>query len=499
MLVTARDNTQPATARGRGGSQDPPLLARLRRIASPSWPCWRCCASFDGAVRLRLDHGRPDRRRGGSRAVRHRLAVQALELGRRAEAESFARILQGLSRSVSPDHIVDAIVEELGVGTGADHIVVVRRRPDLAVLEATLVNARTGGPPSSTLFPISDLEDVSEAPEHDRRQPVAIPIEAGRGSGARRERRGRGRRRRRSPGPRDPRRSLLVPLRPRPRRRQAAAPHRRRPHPWPSRSQARSRSRQEADLVAERIAARARRVYGLKHTLAAPLTAGSAVIGAIVVSRRTADAWPASAQRILAGAAVEASAALSRAYSHRQAEARATTDALTGLPNRRYFDEFCALLARRRRAEDAIGILMVDIDRFKAAQRRPRSRGRRRGAPRRRRRDRRRRPRGRRARHGSAARSSPSCCEPAHRRGVRGRRAHPEAVAALDLSRQGVAATSVSGRRRGRRRARPADPRHHRAGRPGPLRGQAEPAATGSSPPSIPRATRIGADRAIAR
>jgi len=132
------------------------------------------------------------------------------------------------------------------------------------------------------------------------------------------------------------------------------------------RSQARSRSRQEAELAAARITARARRVYGLKHTLTAPLTAGSAVIGAIVVSRRTADAWPAAAERILAGAAVEASAALSRAYSHRQAEARATSDALTGLPNRRYFDEMCGLLAKRRRAEDAIGILMVDIDRFKA-------------------------------------------------------------------------------------------------------------------------------------
>jgi diguanylate cyclase (GGDEF)-like protein len=118
-------------------------------------------------------------------------------------------------------------------------------------------------------------------------------------------------------------------------------------------------------LVAGRIAARARQVYGLKHTLSAPLTTDGGVIGAIVASRRTAEPWPESAQRILTGAAVEASAALSRAYSHREAEARASTDALTGLPNRRYFDEFCALLARRRRSEDAIGILMVDIDRFK--------------------------------------------------------------------------------------------------------------------------------------
>ena len=56
---------------------------------------------------------------------------------------------------------------------------------------------------------------------------------------------------------------------------------------------------------------------------------------------------------------------MSRAGSHRAAEVQASTDALTGLPNRRYFDEFCGLLAQRRRAEDGIGVLMVDIDRFK--------------------------------------------------------------------------------------------------------------------------------------
>jgi diguanylate cyclase (GGDEF)-like protein len=118
-------------------------------------------------------------------------------------------------------------------------------------------------------------------------------------------------------------------------------------------------------LVAERIAARARSVFGLRHTLVAPLTTDGGMIGALLVSRRTASEWPESAQRLLIGAAVESSAALSRVYSHRQAEARASTDALTGLPNRRYFDEFCALLARRRRAEDAVGVLMVDIDKFK--------------------------------------------------------------------------------------------------------------------------------------
>jgi diguanylate cyclase (GGDEF)-like protein len=310
----------------------------------------------------------------GFAAVRHRIAVQALEAGRRAEAESFTRILQGLSRSISADAIVAAIVEELGAGTGADHVVIVRRRPDARVLEATLVNAGTGGSTSSTLFPIGDLEDPPEVAVPERaRQSVAIPIEveasavslpfdagaglgepavamasAGIGVGV---------------GPGVSPRLGSLPRRSGRRLAATAAP------PvaqliaggLPGRTHAPDHDR----IVAERIAGRARSVFGLRHTLVAPLTTDGGMIGALLVSRRTAGDWPDSAQRLLVGAAIESSAALSRAYSHRQAEARASTDALTGLPNRRYFDEFCALLARRRRAEDAVGVLMVDIDKFK--------------------------------------------------------------------------------------------------------------------------------------
>jgi diguanylate cyclase (GGDEF)-like protein len=120
------------------------------------------------------------------------------------------------------------------------------------------------------------------------------------------------------------------------------------------------------DRIADRIAARAGAAYGLRNTLAEPLRSDGRVVGAIILSRRLPDPWPASARRILAGAAFEASAALARATQHRDAETRATTDALTGLPNRRYFDEFCGLLARRRRSGDAVGVLLVDIDWFKA-------------------------------------------------------------------------------------------------------------------------------------
>ena len=341
----------------------------------------------------------------GVAALRHRDAVRSLETGRRTEAESFARILRALSRSISPDAIVQAIVEELTVGTAADHVVVVRRRPGARVLEATLVSSRPGVPSSSTLLPISDLEDpvdearsgggagrAGSARSAGAREPVAIPIEV-------------------DPAPQP---VGVAATSPRPSTASTTGPGAPVMEPAPgapvreaapgvgnrvagatltavTRAATTVRDLAEragtidrrslvgasdaadatgpgpgAQLVADRIAARVRDVYGLKHTLAAPLRTDDGTVGAIVLSRRTAAPWPGSARRILAGAAEEASAALARAYSYLEAETRASTDALTGLPNRRYFDEFCGLLARRRRAEDAVGVLMIDIDHFKS-------------------------------------------------------------------------------------------------------------------------------------
>jgi diguanylate cyclase (GGDEF)-like protein len=121
----------------------------------------------------------------------------------------------------------------------------------------------------------------------------------------------------------------------------------------------------EARDLADQIAARLRDAYGLRNVLAAPLVEGDAVVGAIVVSRRIADPWPPSAVRLLNSAAGETAAALARVYSHQAAEAEARTDQLTQLPNRRYFDEYCRLVASRRRASDRVAILAVDVDHFK--------------------------------------------------------------------------------------------------------------------------------------
>jgi len=302
----------------------------------------------------------------GLTSMRERDEVVGVEGSRRTEAESFARILRGLARSVSPDAIVDAIVEELGVATGADHVAVVRRRPEGRSLEAILSPTRPGAPTSRTSLPLSELDDPAEdeaiaavavAAARGRRL-TAVPIE---------------------PDPEgDPQ---LVPLGIAADRLAlgsaglahdglaldaaaggaavATVPARGRTrHAAPSRDGAEQR-------IADRIADRLRAAYGLSNVVSAPLRVNGRVEGAIVLSRRTRLRWPASAARILEAAAVEASAALARVYSIRDAEARATTDALTGLPNRRYFDEYVGLLAKRRRAEDQVGVLMVDIDRFK--------------------------------------------------------------------------------------------------------------------------------------
>ena len=356
--------SEPPSPPGRtaGGARpsDPPVLVDSSPAPSSSSARSSSCASATTAPRPLdwVDHRRCSVVAGAAAHPSIARPCRALEAGRRAEAESFARILSGLSRSVSPDAILSAIVDELARATDADHIVVVRRRPDARVLDATLdQRPARASRTRRTLLPIADLEDpvfeIAPSSSASRSaspvmaelgQPVAAGADArarlegliGRGGRARADLAGRlgggaGARRRRvgrAGGIRD--------------------------------------AGREGQLVADRIAARVRR--GLR---AAPHAGGAAdapTTGSSVrSSSRTGPATPGRRRPAgcCGGAADEASAALARAYSHRAAEARASTDALTGLPNRRYFDEFCGLLARRRRSGDAVGVLMIDIDQFK--------------------------------------------------------------------------------------------------------------------------------------
>lgn len=218
-------------------------------------------------------------------AVVYHRDVLALAERQRWETESLNRILQGLSRSASPDAVLGGIVGELRRATGADHCVVVRRRPRSRLLDATLVSGSAASPSTTTTLP-SVLLELSPG---DGDRPAAV-----------------------------------------------------------------------AARISEAVGA----FFGLHNRRAEPLVTSRGVVGAIVLSRRRGGRWTATSLRLLADAAKEASVALDRAYAHVATEAAATTDALTGLPNRRFLDILAARAPGRRR-DDSVGVLMVDIDHFK--------------------------------------------------------------------------------------------------------------------------------------
>jgi diguanylate cyclase (GGDEF)-like protein len=267
---------------------------------------------------------------------------------RQAETESFSRILRALARSVSPDAVVEAIVHELGKAASADHVAVVKMRPGETVLDVTFVSMLPGTPTSNTVMPLQQLAPVETRRVRPlRHRPVASsPLAAGRDGldGAAGSEKAVWQEVRQELG-------LAAPGR----RSRGARPHDGEPN----------EEEANAQVVADRIAFRLRDVYGLRNTLSAPLQVDQAIVGAIILSRRTDESWPQATARLLRSAAHETSAALVRVYSIQAVESEARTDQLTQLPNRRHFDEYCTLLAGRRRASDKVAILAIDVDHFK--------------------------------------------------------------------------------------------------------------------------------------
>jgi diguanylate cyclase (GGDEF)-like protein len=267
---------------------------------------------------------------------------------RHSEAESFSRIMRALSRSVSPDAVVEAIVHELGAATAADHVAVVRLRPGSSVLDVTFVSMLPGAPTSNTVMPLRQLAvETRHLRDLPRPQPAGPPVRLVDGEP--------------TPVFRDEPGGSVHPAA----SADEATASLRRSVQAKFRSDTSIEDELRAREVADRIAFRLRDAYGLRNTLAAPLQSGRSTAGAIVLSRRTGDVWPEAAIRLLNAAAAEASAALARVYSHQAAESEARTDQLTQLPNRRYFDEYCRLLASRRRSSDRVAIVTIDVDHFK--------------------------------------------------------------------------------------------------------------------------------------
>ena len=272
-------------------------------------------------------------------AIMERRAIDLAAARNAASEATLTRMLRGLSRSDSPDATVEAIVDDLREASGADHVVVARLKPSERIIEATLVSSSAAVPLSVTRFPASDLEPV---------EAFEIRARSSASAGA--------------AGPLVPAR--VVPLMPDGR------------SPGTDAAGAAARTGRSDDdpmrpgstmYAVQRITDRVSRAYGLRHILAEPLVAGGHVVGALVLSRRTDSGWPAESRQVLMSAAQDLSTALERAYAHQEARVRAATDALTGIPNRAYFEELVEMLGRGgRRANDALGILMLDLDHFKA-------------------------------------------------------------------------------------------------------------------------------------
>jgi diguanylate cyclase (GGDEF)-like protein len=271
----------------------------------------------------------------------HHRTTAAITARRHVRDESMTRILQGLSRSLSPDSVVDAIVAELRAATDADHVVVARVRQPDQVVEVTLVAASPTVPASRTwLRPeVADLAPEVPRSRLARGEPAGSSGTTAISGGADRAGAvGSGR----------------LP---------AVVGE---PVTMPGIGDRTGRAaRAASQAAADEIARRVRSAYGLGHTLAEPLVADRRFLGALVLSRRTRVPWGEGDRRLLAWAAAEVAAAFTRAYALEEAERGAHIDALTGLPNRRYFNEQVSILRPRRRSTDQLGILMVDIDRFK--------------------------------------------------------------------------------------------------------------------------------------
>ncbi len=235
----------------------------------------------------------------------------ALTRDRLEREAAMRRVVSGLSRSLSPESVVDTVISDLRAATDAEHVVVARVSPRDGHVEVTLVAARADAPPSRTILRPEVEGPVARSSDE---------VEEDGGSTAAR-------------GGTDGDRLGAPP--------------------------------DEAAIAAEEIARRVRSAYGLHQTLATPLVAERRFLGALLLARRGRDAWSEGDRRLLSWAAGEVATAFARAYAHEEAERGAKIDVLTGLPNRRYFDEALSMERPRRRTDDSLGILMIDIDHFK--------------------------------------------------------------------------------------------------------------------------------------
>jgi diguanylate cyclase (GGDEF)-like protein len=108
------------------------------------------------------------------------------------------------------------------------------------------------------------------------------------------------------------------------------------------------------------------RMRGYPSLLVVPLIYGSAALGSLVIAGRRPRLFSKSKIEMLGVLANQIGVSLENARMYQAMEAMATTDALTGLKNRRVFQErLSELLRRADRHGGPVTVLLCDIDHFK--------------------------------------------------------------------------------------------------------------------------------------
>jgi diguanylate cyclase (GGDEF)-like protein len=101
--------------------------------------------------------------------------------------------------------------------------------------------------------------------------------------------------------------------------------------------------------------------------LVVPIRRGPQLMGAMELYLHNQPLFPDSLMELLKGIGAQAATAIRHAQVYREQEETSLTDELTRLPNRRYLGQrFLQERQRARRNQKFLGILMLDLDHFKA-------------------------------------------------------------------------------------------------------------------------------------
>jgi diguanylate cyclase (GGDEF)-like protein/putative nucleotidyltransferase with HDIG domain len=104
-----------------------------------------------------------------------------------------------------------------------------------------------------------------------------------------------------------------------------------------------------------------------RSSLSVPLSTDTGVVGVLTLYSDTSNNYTDQHLRLMEAVAGHSAAAISNAILHEEAQEDAYTDALTGLPNIRYFNVVIGSeLKRARNSGSPLTLLMMDLDGFKS-------------------------------------------------------------------------------------------------------------------------------------